>query len=250
MFMGKGTYDYKNVEGFNDNFIPTWQTEESLKLIFGRDSYCSDDFFARVDGEDSIPDLAFGRLTARTSGEANTYIDKIIYYENNSERGNWRNLITLIADDGYTSTGYEGSEHTYPSERLANDIIPPSFDLKKIYAANYPVVITGNGRRKPSVNTDIIKTMNQGTLLINYIGHGNPELWAHEYIFERAVSIPQLNNDKYFFLCAATCDFGYYDIPNFQSGAEELLFKKDAGSIATFNSCQTCFLRSKSCFKL
>lgn len=241
MFMGKGTYDYKNVEGFNDNFIPTWQTEESLKLIFGRDSYCSDDFFARVDGEDSIPDLAFGRLTARTSGEADTYIDKIIYYENNSERGNWRNLITLIADDGYTSTGYEGSEHTYPSERLANDIIPQSFDLKKIYSANYPVVITGNGRRKPNVNTDIIKTMNQGTLLINYIGHGNPELWAHEYIFERSVSIPQLNNDKYFFLCAATCDFGYYDIPNFQSGAEELLFKKEAGSIATFNSCRLVF---------
>ena len=72
---------------------------------------------------------------------------------------------------------------------LLNDlpiyIIPPSFDLKKIYAANYPVVITGNGRRKPTVNTDIIKTMNQGTLLVNYIGHGNPELWAHEYIFER-----------------------------------------------------------------
>ena len=72
---------------------------------------------------------------------------------------------------------------------------------------NKNMVITGNGRRKPNVNTDIIKTMNQGTLLINYIGHGNPELWAHEYIFERSVSIPQLNNDKYFFLCAATCDF-------------------------------------------
>ncbi len=56
-----------------------------------------------------IPDLAFGRITARNLDEANTYIDKIIYYENNSERGNWRNLITLVADDGYTSTGYEGS---------------------------------------------------------------------------------------------------------------------------------------------
>ena len=57
MFMGKGTFDYKNIEGFNDNFVPTWQTEESLILIFGADSYCTDDFFARVDGEDLIPDL-------------------------------------------------------------------------------------------------------------------------------------------------------------------------------------------------
>ena len=74
MFMGKGTYDYKNVEGFGDNYIPTWETEESLKLIFGADSYCTDDFFARVDGEDSNPDLAFGRLTVRNLNEADTYI--------------------------------------------------------------------------------------------------------------------------------------------------------------------------------
>ncbi|MGB5530616.1 MAG: type IX secretion system sortase PorU [Ignavibacteriaceae bacterium] len=241
MFMGKGTFDYKNIEGFNDNFVPTWETEESLILIFGSDSYCTDDFFARVDGEDSIPDLAFGRLTVRNLNEANTYIDKIIHYEKNSERGNWRNLVTLVADDGFTSSRYEGSEHTAPSETLAKIVIPPSFDVKKIYIADYPVVITANGRRKPAANTDIVNTMNQGTLLINYIGHGNPDVWAHEYVFERAVTIPQLKNDKYFFLCAATCDFGYYDIPNFQSSAEEMLFLKDAGSIATFNSSRLVF---------
>ncbi len=241
LLFGKGTYDYKNVEGFGDNFVPTWQTEESLKLIFGADSYTSDDFFARIDAADLIPDLAFGRITARTEEEAINYIDKIIFYESESEKGNWRNLITLIADDGYTSDRYEGSEHTAPSETLANQIVPPSFDLKKIYLADYPVVLTGNGRRKPAANTDIIQIMNQGTLLVNYIGHGNPELWAHEYVFERSVALPQLKNDKYFFLCAATCDFGYYDIPNFQSGAEEMLFLKDAGSIATFNSARLVF---------
>jgi hypothetical protein len=241
LLFGKGTFDYKNIEGFNDNFIPTWQTEESLKLIFGADSYTSDDFFARVDAADLMPDLAFGRITAREEDEARNYIDKIIHYENNSERGNWRNLITLVADDGYTSNRYEGSEHTAPSEGLANTIIPPSFDLKKIYAADYPVVITGNGRRKPTVNVDILKVMNSGTLLINYIGHGNPDLWAHEFIFERSAAIPQLKNENYFFLCAATCDFGYYDIPNFQSGAEELMFLPNAGCIATFNSARLVF---------
>ncbi len=241
LLMGKGTFDYKDVEGFGDNYIVTWQTEESLQLIYGKDSYCTDDFFARIAGEDPIPDISFGRLTVKSLNEANTYIDKIIHYEKNSERGIWRNLITLIADDGYTSTGYEGSEHTAPSERLANIYIPQSFDLKKIYLADYPVVITGNGRRKPLANADILKIMNQGTLLINYIGHGNPDVWAHEYVFERSVTIPQLTNDKYFFLCAATCDFGYYDIPNFQSGAEEMLFLKDAGSIATFNSGRLVF---------
>jgi hypothetical protein len=236
MFMGKGTYDYKNIEGFGDNFIPAWETEESLKLIFGRDSYCTDDFFARVDGEDLKPDLAFGRLTVKSLIEANDYIDKIIHYEKNSERGNWRNLLTLIADDGLTSSGDDGSLHTAQSENLANTIIPASFDLKKIYLADYPAVITGNGRRKPAVNAEILKMMNQGTLMVNYVGHGNPDVWAHEFVFERGVTIPQLKNDNYFFLCAATCDFGIYDVPNYRSGAEDLLFLKDAGAIATFSA--------------
>ena len=180
-------------------------------------------------------------MTVSNLVEANAYIDKIIYYEKNSERGNWRNLITLVADDGYTSTGYEGAEHTAPSEYLANQVIPQSFDLKKIYAADYPVIITSNGRRKPTVNSDILNVMNQGTLLVNYIGHGNPDVWAHEYIFERSVAIPQLNNDKYFFLSAATCDFGVFDIPNYRSGAEDLLFLNNAGAIASFSAARVVF---------
>jgi len=241
LFMGKGTYDYKDIEGFGDNYIPAWETEESLKLIFGKDSYSTDDFFARVDEEDLKPDIAFGRLTVRSLNEANTYLDKIVHYEKNSERGNWRNLLTLIADDGLTSTGDDGSLHTAQSENLTNTSIPASFDLKKIYLADYPAVITGNGRRKPAVNAEILKIMNQGTLMVNYIGHGNPDVWAHEYVFERGVTIPQLKNDNYFFLCAATCDFGIYDVPNYRSGAEDLLFLKSAGAIATFTASRLVF---------
>jgi hypothetical protein len=241
LFMGKGTYDYKNVEGFGDNYIPAWETEESLRIIFGKDSYCTDDFFARVDGEDLKPDLAFGRLTVRSLNEAHSYLDKVVHYEKNSERGNWRNLITLVADDGLTSTGDDGSLHTAQSENLTTTSIPASFDLKKIYLADYPAVITGNGRRKPAVNAEILKIMNQGTLMVNYIGHGNPDVWAHEFVFERGVTIPQLKNDKYFFLCAATCDFGIYDVPNYRSGAEDLLFLKDAGAIATFSASRVVF---------
>jgi hypothetical protein len=246
LLFGKGTYDYKNIEGFGDNYILPWETEESLNFVYGPNSYCSDDFFARVDGEDPKPDLTFGRITARSLNDANDYIDKIIYYEKDSERGNWRNLITLVADDGLTSTGNDGPLHTSQSEFLAQSSIPSSFDLKKIYLADYPAVITGNGRRKPAVNAEIIKTMNQGTLIVNYVGHGNPNVWAHEVVFERGVTIPQLNNDKYFFLCAATCDFGNYDSPNFYSGAEDLLFLKNSGAIATLSASRVVFSSSNA----
>ena len=197
LLLGKGTFDYKNIAGFDDNFIPTWQTTESLRLL---SSYPSDDFFVNVDGTDANIDLAPGRITASNETEVNNYITKVIDYEQNSKRGLWKNLITLVADDGLTSSGDEGSEHTRPSEIIANEKLPPSFDIKKIYLADYPVVITGAGRRKPDVNEEIINTINNGTLLINYIGHGSPELWAHEVVFEKVYQYPNCIIPNTFFL--------------------------------------------------
>ncbi|MDP2365032.1 MAG: C25 family cysteine peptidase, partial [Ignavibacteria bacterium] len=124
LLFGKGTYDYKNIEGYGDNFIPTWQSDESLALTV---SYTTDDFFARISGPDTAIDIALGRITCANPIEANNIVNKIINYELNQERGNWRNLITLVADDGLKSDGtYEGSEHTAPSESLANSYFPKS----------------------------------------------------------------------------------------------------------------------------
>lgn len=239
LLFGKGTYDYKNVEGYGDNFIPTWQTLESLGLV---DSYTTDDFFVRVSGPDSMVDIALGRITCANATDANNIVTKIIFYEQSSNKGIWQNLITLVSDDGLKSDGtYEGTEHTAPSESLATYYLPSSFDINKIYSAAYPDVITGQGRRKPEVNQAIIDAINNGTLFLNYIGHGSPELWAHEVIFEKSVVLPQLKNDKYFFLCAATCDFSYFDIPNYQSAGEALIMLPNIGAIAGFSASRLVY---------
>jgi len=238
LFMGKGTYDPKNVEGFNNDFVPATETVESLSLI---PSFTSDDYYVKVNGNDSFVDLASGRMTVQSLQEADNIIDKIIEYENTASTGVWRNLITLVADDGFTSRTYEGSEHTAPSEILSNTIIPSSFDQNKIYMAAYPVVLTSAGRRMPEVNKAIIDAINNGTLILNYVGHGSPSLWAHEEVFVKSTTVPQLHNKKYFFLSAATCDFGYYDIPDFQSAAEELLFLKNAGCIGAFTATRLVY---------
>lgn len=245
LLFGKGTYDYKNIEGYGDNFVPTWQSEESLILVYGGDSYTTDDFFARVSGTDLNPDLIIGRITCTTSASAEAMVNKIEDYELNQEKGEWRNLITLVSDDGCKSTTcFEGNMHTLPSENLSTFNFPKSFNFNKIYSAAYPDVITGQGRRKPDVNKAIIDAMNSGTLLVNYFGHGSPELWADEHIFEKNVIVPQLKNDKYFFLGAATCDFGYFDIPNYQSAAEAIMFLPNSGAIASFTASRLVFAGS------
>ncbi len=52
------------------------------------------------------------------------------------------------------------------------------------------------------------------------------EVWAHEYVFEKSTSIPQMVNESIFFLTAATCDFGRYDVPGTQSSTELMLLKE------------------------
>ncbi|QQS34609.1 MAG: type IX secretion system sortase PorU [Ignavibacteriales bacterium] len=244
LLLGDGDYDYRNIEGANNNFVPTYQIfyetnwYRNLHHIY---SYASDDFYALINGNDPQVDLATGRINAQTLTDANNVIDKIIEYESSEDRTNWNNLISLISDDGYTSTTYEGTLHTAPSEYLSSFVIPKYFDLNKIYMASYPDELTSSGRRKPAVNKKIIETINQGTLILNYIGHGSPDLWAHEVVFDKNVTVPQLQNKNFFFLTAATCDFGYYDIPNFQSATEMLVLKPKAGCIGAVTSSRLVF---------
>ena len=237
LLFGDGTYDYKNVEGNSLNFVIPWESVESL----GINSYCSDDFYVYVKGNDSIVDLAIGRLNVNSVSDATNVVDKIIRYETRSEYGLWRDLITLVADDQQTSERYDSAPHNQQSEDLSNNYIPPSYIQNKIYELNYPLVQTSIGRRRPEVNKAIIKAINDGTLIINWTGHGNPDVWAHEYVFEKNVTIPQLINDNYCFLTAATCDFGRYDTPGNQSSTEIMILKPDGGTIGTFSSARTVY---------
>jgi hypothetical protein len=240
LLFGDGTYDIKNLENMNNNFIPTYQTAVYLDEIL---AYPMDDYFARVEGQnfDQQIDLAIGRLTIQSLNEARIAVDKIISYEQDQPNGTWRNLITLVADDGLTSNNNEGSLHTGQSEDLARLKIPKSFDLNKLYLADYPTVITGIGRTKPGVFNDIVSSINQGTVIINFIGHGSPDLWTHERVFDKNITIPQLVNDKYFFLTAATCDFAFFDLPGIQSGAEVLVMKEGSGAIGVFSASRPVY---------
>jgi hypothetical protein len=236
LFFGKGTYDAKNVQGANNDYIPAYETQESLDQI---NSYTTDDFYVEVSGSDGFIDIPYGRITVETTGDATTIVNKIIQYETQSNKGPWQNLISLVADDGWHGIdGWEGDIHTAPSETLANTIIPSSYDLNKIYLAAYNVVFTSDGRRIPDAGTAIVNSINSGTLIMNYIGHGAPNIWADEEVFVQSTTIPQLHNSDYFFCVAATCDFGYWDIPTYQSSAEELVLMNNAGCIATFTSCR------------
>ncbi len=228
-------------KGSNNNIIPPYETVPTTSIKYNEIySYPMDDYYVMVDGNDNKIDLTIGRINIQSLEDAQVAVDKIISYENNTDRNLWRNLITIVADDGPAGIGEnDGALHTSQAENLANNIIPGSFNINKIYLAAYPTVITGVGRTKPEVNEAIIAAMNNGSLIVHYVGHGNEHVWAHETVFENSSSIPRLHNSRYFFLTVASCTFGYYDKTTVQSGSELLLLKAN-------QRCNRCLFCNKT----
>ena len=239
LFLGDGSFDYKNIYNLNfKNYVPP--IERSDPTMNEISSYNSDDFICDINENFVSPeavrtDFSNGRFCVNSLAEANSVVDKVIEYESNTNIGSWKKEIMYVADDGWTTEnnqGQEGSLHTDQCERLAESHTPKDFEKEKIYIVTYPAIITPQGRRKPGANVDIIKGWNEGRLLINYTGHGSTDLWAHEHVFVREESVPQLNNkNKYPLVTIASCDLARWDDPFLISAGEQLVYLSNAGAI-------------------
>ncbi|MBL0173853.1 MAG: type IX secretion system sortase PorU [Ignavibacteria bacterium] len=248
LLFGDGHYDPK---GHSDQgraeaiLVPVWETENTLNRI---SCYVSDDYFAQLVGDDAIVDLATGRLPVQTLAEAEHVVSKIIAYETHPDLDPWKNRITLVADDGLTTSGDDRSVHTAQSELLSNNV-PLEFEQRKIYIVSYKTENTAQGRRKPEANKAIIDQINEGTLLINWTGHGSDAVWAHENIFVTESTVPQLVNDgRQTFVTAATCTFGLYDRPGLRSGTEAIILHEGGGAIGALSSVRVVFSGQNSSY--
>ncbi|MDL5049292.1 type IX secretion system sortase PorU [Oscillatoria amoena NRMC-F 0135] len=108
LLLGKCSYDYLDVLTDNKNFVPTYQSRNSLHPLL---TYSSDDFFAFMEdhegewGEGPVEnhtlDIAVGRLPVKSAQEAAQVVDKIIHYDTDAKRfGQWRKNMVFVADDG------------------------------------------------------------------------------------------------------------------------------------------------------
>lgn len=243
LFFGDGSYDYKNIYSLYNSNLKNWvpPIQKNSEFADDVDSYCSDDFMVEftenytAPGGLAVVDMATGRFCVNNLEEANNVIDKVISYENPANFRKWRTEVMYVADDGWTTentSGEEGSLHTDQCEDVSENHSPGYILKDKVYIVTYPSEITPQGRRKPGVNSDIIRKWNEGRLVVNYTGHGSTDLWAHEHVFVRQTSIPQLNNkDKYPFVTIASCDLARWDDPFNISAAEQLVFIRDKGAV-------------------
>ena len=246
LLFGGGNFDYKNHLGLGGNFVPTYESRNSLDDL---QSYNSDDYFGFMDlnegywsespVENNTLNIGVGRIPVKTSLQADVVVSKIISASNPStaSNGNWENKMTLIADDG------DANLHLNDTEYLANIVGAnnPQININKIYIDAYPQESTPGGETASLVYDAINRDIDEGTLIWNYVGHGGNNGLAQEAIVTTASINNWININHLHFSITATCSFGRYDKPGLTCGAENVFYSGNGGSFANLTSTRTVF---------
>ncbi len=238
LLFGDGSYDNKNRIVNNTNYIPTWESVQSLNPV---SSIVKDDFYGLLDNipDDSMLDIGIGRFVVSSVEQAKNAVDKVIHYSVNSNAvmGDWRNVVCLIADDEDSNLHFNGAEE------LASLILTmdTTLNIDKIYLDAYQQVSTPTGERYPAVTQAINNRVKRGALIMNYVGHGGEGGLAHERIIEVADINSWSNFDNMPVFITATCEVSRFDDPGRTSAGEYIFLNRDGGGISLFTTTRPTY---------
>ncbi|PID80511.1 hypothetical protein CSB20_07175, partial [bacterium DOLZORAL124_64_63] len=191
-----------------------------------------------------LPDVALGRLPAVTVSEAEDLVDRMIAYAAEPVEGFWRNRFVFAADDGLVPRyGREPvsseEQHLAQAEDLANDFVPASIDMVKIYGHAYDLPSGSNV--KPEMRADINTALSDGASMWYYVGHGAENNLADEQVFQSEDIASLTNGMKRFVFVAFSCDVGVYNSTSRRSMAELFITAEGGGAIASICASQVSF---------
>jgi hypothetical protein len=247
--MGAGHSDYQNRVTKVANWMPVWESESNSGEYLGnyreivQDAYPDDAFFAQVIPHNSPRqlDFAIGRVSARSLQEALTYAGKVQKYEHSSAEGDWRSVVSFVADDRVADEPdrRDGIDHFSDTEeevrRVQNRLL-----INKVYGVSYATSYTATGRRKPTMEAAILDAVNGGSVLLSFVGHGNPHVWTHEAVLTVPGTINRFTNiDKLAYMTTATCDFSQYDDYEDESGGVMMLMRPEGGAIGLLGTSRS-----------
>jgi hypothetical protein len=221
-----------------DDFLLCYESENSYSHT---SCYVSDDYFGLLDDNEGASlltektDIAVGRITARSNGDAEIVVDKIDNYINNKEAGIWQNTVFVMGDDGNQNCHMEDAD----SVAHLTELLHPNLQVKRVMWDAYTRVTTATGNRYPDVTRLIRQQMQQGALIMNYSGHGRADAISHEYV----LTLTDYNLSSAMRLplwMTASCDIMPFDGQEDNIG-ETALFNAKGGAIAFFGTTRTVY---------
>lgn len=209
LLFGDASFDPKNHMGLGDwDLVPTKIIETSQMET------ASDDWLADFNA-DGMPDMAVGRLPARSPQEAATMIAKIVSYEQTGRQEG----VLLVADKN------DGFDFERVSRSVKN-LIPPGTPVREVFRSQFD---------DATASRQVIEGVNSGPKLVNYLGHGSVQLWRGNLLTTSDVAA--LTNEKGLsFVVSMTCLNGFYHDPFLESLAESLIKAERGGAVAVWAS--------------
>jgi flagellar hook assembly protein FlgD len=241
---GDTSYDYKGRIPIEDNIIPSFLSLNSTSLVA---SYVTDDFFTFMDDNEgdgatnNLMDIAVGRMIVSTRQEAREMVDKIESYTAAPAFDRWRNNVTLIGDDVDIPSDAILQKSV---DELAVDLSEnrPDYNVRKILLDSYEQRNSAGGPRYPEAVEDIKNAFEQGSLVINYFGHGNEDGLAREFILTQTLVRNLRNPNTLPLFITVTCEFTRYDNPQRVSGGEITYLNPEGGAIALVATNRLIFI--------
>lgn len=242
---GDASYDYKSRLSNNTNIVPVFHgfnpnageiNNTSNASLFT--TFMSDDFYGLMDDDegpminsiDNI-DIAVGRMLVSSNAQAQDMVNKVIEYHAEESYGKWRNSYTIYSDDADIQSD---AILQVALNNLADNLVAqkPFVNVKKIHTDSYIQQITAGGELYPDAKNDFLDIIQLGSLVVNYLGHGNEEFFAKERLFEKLDAQNLFNRYRYPLFITITCDFTRFDDPGRPSGGEFLYWNREGGAIS------------------
>ena len=225
LLLGDGTSDYKNSKA-----LPGWRNQVPAPIHTTTDallsSYSADVWYASFRGDDFLPDILHGRISASTLQEAEQVLRKILRYEQSPQPGDWRARGLFVAGDGHDA----GQDRQFG---LDNDAaaawFSPPFSATKLYYSQPP----WDGTRAQDFRTRLQDEIDLGASVVNFVGHGNFTIWDGDLLLQSSDVALLRNTDRLPFFINSTCLMGGFHLDVTESLGEVLLESTpDTGGIA------------------
>lgn len=263
LIFGAGSYDNRGIYT-STNYIPTYQTLFSEDEI---ESLVSDDYFVMLDDNEYFSDVSgldmgVGRLLITSEKVAREQVDKIEIYIKNGLNisssngsssccgdeqnavnygsfGDWKLNYVQITDD--EENGHFIKYDAEPQNNIVKGVYP-EMNPDKLYTDAFTQITTAGGQRYPSVNEAINNNVANGSILLNYIGHGGIAGAMHE----RVITISQIeawsNLSKLNLFITASCEFTKFDDHAISSAGEKMILNSKGGSIALMTTTRPVWI--------
>jgi hypothetical protein len=212
LLLGDASFDPRNFAGTSPS--------SPLPALWTKTSYlwtASDPLLAAVNGADSVPDLAIGRLPAATLEQAEALVAKLLAWEASGQ--GLAGAAALVADN----------------PDLGGDFEADVEEIRASYLAGREAQVLKLSELGVELRPSIRGALDSGLSYLSYVGHGGSAVWASENVWNISDAASLQAQSRQPLLVTMNCLNGYFVAPTVESLSESLLKVEGRGAIAAFS---------------